>query len=169
MKRTKIRLISACAALALALTGCDAIGGGSPTEAQVGDRVSTSWFDYTITSAQAVENYEGCTAPVGDKLVVVDMTMTNTYDQPVPMFDTDFQLYWGDYGSDEMAFPLEPYCTAQLPTDYDLAVGETREGVLIYQVPSDVQDFTFAFLEVFDNGTEEGEEGDLFVTYFTAP
>ena len=167
MKWTKTWLTAACAALALSLAGCDA--GGSPNETHVGDMVSTSWFDYTLVSAVSMEEYEGCAAPAGEKLVVVDMTMTNTYDKPVPMFDTDFQLYWGEYGGDEMAFPLEPYCSAQLPADYDLAIGETKQGVLVYQVPSDVQDFTFAFLEVFDNGTEEGEEGDLFVTYFTTP
>ena len=46
-------------------------------------------------------------------------------------------------------------------------MGETREGVLVSQVPDSACDFTLAFLEVFDNGTPEGEEGDVYLAYFT--
>ena len=137
-------------------------------ESHIGDTISTLWFDYVVTSAEPAESYEGYTAAEGSKLVVVDLTMKNTFHESVPMYDTDFQLYWGDYGEDEMAFPMEPYCDVQLPSEYYLSIDETREGVLVYEVPADVRDFTLAFLEVKDNGTEEGEEGDLYLTYFTA-
>ena len=80
---------------------------------------------------------------------------------------SDFQLYWGEYAQDQWALPLEPYCSEQLPQEYSLAVGETREGALVYQVPDSACDFTLAFLEVFDNGTPEGEEGDVYLAYFT--
>ncbi len=167
----KILLAGILGTLAVALAGCSIIpgmGDGGTNEAHVGDTVSTSWFDYTIISAEPAESYEGYTAAEGNKLVVVDLTMKNTFNESVPMYDTDFQLYWGEYSDDEMAFPLEPYCEAQLPMEYYLSIEEVREGILVYEVPSDVRDFTFAFLEIFDNGTDEGEEGDLFVTYFTA-
>ena len=114
-----------------------------------------------------MDNDEGYTAAGGNKLVVVDLTMKDTFDESVPMFDTDFQLYWGEYGDDEWALPLEVYCEAQFPADYYLSINETREGVLVYQVPDSACDFTLAFLEVFDNGTPEGEEGDVYLAYFT--
>ena len=171
MKKTKALLAGAAAALAVLAAGCSAIpgmGGSDTNEAHVGDTVSTSWFDYTVTSAEPMDTYEGYTAAEGNKLVVVNLTMTNTFNESVPMFDTDFQLYWGEYNDDEMAFPTLPYCEAQLPEEYYLDIDATVDGVLVYEVPSDVRDFTFAFLEIFENGTEEGEEGDLFMTYFTA-
>ena len=171
MKQTKFQLFTAAAAMSVILTGCSMIpgmGGSETNEAHIGDTVSTSWFDYTVNSAQAADTYEGYTAAEGKKLVVVDLTMKNTFDESVPMYDTDFQLYWGEYEENEMSFPLEPYCEAQLPTEYYLDIDGSQEGILIYEVPAEVRDFTFAFLEVFDNGTAEGEEGDLFVTYFTA-
>ena len=171
MKRCKAGLMGALAVCAIALTACDAIpgmGGNDTGESHVGDAVSTLWFDYVVNSAEPMETYEGYTAAEGNKLVVVDLTMKNTFDESVPMFDTDFQLYWGEYGDDEWALPLEVYCEAQFPADYYLSINETREGVLVYEVPSDIRDFTLAFLEVKDNGTEEGEEGDLYLTYFTA-
>ena len=102
-----------------------------------------------------------------DDAVVVELTIQNRFDEPVPMYDSDFQLYWGEYAQDQWALPLEPYCSEQLPQEYSLAVGETREGALVYQVPDSACDFTLAFLEVFDNGTPEGEEGDVYLAYFT--
>ena len=171
MKRTKLWLAGGMAALAVTITGCSVIpgmGGNETGESHLGDTVSTLWFDYVVNSADPMDTYEGYTAAEGNKLVVVDLTMKNTFDESVPMFDTDFQLYWGDYNDDEWALPLEVYCDAQLPAEYYLSIDETREGVLVYEVPTDVRDFTFAFLEVRDNGTEEGEEGDLYLTYFTA-
>ncbi len=160
-----------CLAAAV-LTGCGALPGMEHTdtqEAQVGDVVSTAWFDYTVTRAEAADAYEGRTAPEGSRLVVVELTLENRFDEPVPMFDTDFQLYWGEYGEDQWALPEEVFCQAQFPESYQLSVGEERTGVLVYQVPEDVQDFTLAFLEVFDNGTDEGEEGDISLTRFTVP
>lgn len=171
MKRTKIWILGAAAALTVTAAGCNAIpgmGSSDTGESHVGDMVSTLWFDYVVNSAEAADSYEGYTAAEGCKLVVVDLTLHNTFNESVPMYDTDFQLYWGDYGDDEWALPMDVYCDAQLPAEYYLSIDESRDGVLVYEVPQDVRDFTFAFLEVKDNGTEEGEEGDLFVTYFTA-
>lgn len=168
MRGTKIWLLGGLAALVL--SGCGLLPGAERTETeeiQVGDTVSTSWFDYTITSAQSMTAYQDYTADEGCKLIVVELTIQNRFDEPVPMYDSDFQLYWGEYAQDQWALPLEVFCPQQLPEEYDLAVDETREGVLVYQVPDSACDFTLAFLEVFDNGTAEGEEGDVYLAYFT--
>lgn len=58
-------------------------------------------------------------------------------------------------------------CEDQLPREYDLEPGKSREGLLVYEVPQEETEFTLAFLELIENGTEEGEEGDLFLTRFT--
>ena len=154
MQGTKIWLLGGLTALVL--SGCGLLPGTERTETEevhVGDTVSTSWFDYTITSAQSADSYQDRTADEGCKLIVVELTIQNRFDEPVPMYDSDFQLYWGEYAQDQWALPLEPYCSEQLPQEYSLAVGETREGALVYQVPDSACDFTLAFLEVFDNGT----------------
>ena len=72
MKKTKALLAGAAAALAVLAAGCSAIpgmGGSDTNEAHVGDTVSTSWFDYTVTSAEPMDTYEGYTAAEGNKLV----------------------------------------------------------------------------------------------------
>lgn len=136
-------------------------------EATLEETVSTRWFDCTVEKAESRTSYEGYAAASGNKLVIVELKLKNTFHEPVFMYDTDFQLYWGDCGPDEWAMPLEPYSADQLPQEYDLEGGKSLEGLLLYEVPQEETEFTLAFLELIENGTEEGEEGDLFLTRFT--
>ena len=125
--------------------------------------ISTSWFDYSINSIEAMSEFEGYTAKTGNQLIVIDINLVNTFDDSVPMFDSDFQLGWGTYSDDEIAFPLAPYSSNQLPEEYNLAINETREGILVYDVPDSISDFVLGFLEVY----EDGKEGNLFVSEFS--
>ena len=160
--------IAGLAALML-LSGCGAFPEeeGGVTEALPGETVSTRWFDCTAEEAESRRSYEGYAASSGNKLVLVELELKNTFHEPVSMYDTDFQLYWGDCGPDEWAMPLDPYCEDQLPREYDLEAGGPQEGLLIYEGPREETEFTLAFLELIENGTEEGEEGDLFLIRFT--
>lgn len=160
--------IAGLAALML-LSGCGAFPeeGSGVTETLLGDTFSTRWFDCAAEEAESRESYEGYTAASGNKLVVVELELKNTFHEAVSMYDTDFQLYWGDCGPDEWAMPLEVFCENQLPREYDLEPGKSREGQLVYEVPREETELTLAFLELIENGTEEGEEGDLFLIRFT--
>ena len=53
----------------------------------------------------------------------------------------------------------------QLPVLYELRSEETREGVLLYEVPRGETAFSISYQELFDDGTE----GDVFFVYFTCP
>ena len=45
---------------------------------------------------------------------------------------------------------------------------EERTGLLVFEVPAGETDFSISYLELFDDGTAEGEKGDTFFVYFTA-
>ena len=86
MRGTKIWLLGGLTALVL--SGCGLLPGTERTETEevhVGDTVSTSWFDYTITSAQSADSYQARAADEGCKLIVVELTIQNRFDEPVPM------------------------------------------------------------------------------------
>ena len=86
MRGTKIWLLGGLTALVL--SGCGLLPGTERTETEevhVGDTVSTSWFDYTITSAQSADSYQDRTADEGCKLIVVELTIQNRFDEPVPL------------------------------------------------------------------------------------
>lgn len=153
---------------AMLLSGC---GGASSEQDQhfsQGDTVSTAWFSYTVVSANSANEYGGYVSAEGDQLVVVELEIKSTYSQPVTMFDSDFQLTWSGMEEDDTrCMPVEYYCDQQLPAEYELASRESRSGVLVYQVPQEETEFQFLFREVFDDGTQEGRMGDLYVMDLT--
>ena len=77
-----------------------------------------------------------------------------------------FSCTGGDAARMSGPCPWIPIAKTSCP-EYDLEPGKSREGLLVYEVPQEETEFTLAFLELIENGTEEGEEGDLFLTRFT--
>lgn len=137
-------------------------------EGKIGSKMQTAWFDFTVNSAYYTEDAIGGYTPSdGNVLVVVNITVKNTFQETIPMFDTDFQLQWGDDADDAYAFPVatnEKILSDQLPEEYDLKVKETQTGVLVFEAPAGNEDFSLSFLEYYEDNTE----GNLFFVYFTA-
>lgn len=172
-----------CALLAilmlLSLTACGDVGGmldevlkGHPVdgyaEGTIGDTMHTAFFDYTINNAYTCGEYAGNHPYRGYQFLVVDITIKNTFGDTVPMFDTDFTVEWGE-GENDYDYPLSHYNEAlmsseELPLEYKMADGETRTGLLIYEVPLGMQDLSISFLEQFEDDTT----GDRFSVKFTA-
>ena len=158
------------------LTGCgDKTGHAEDgyAEGRLGDTMHTYFFDYTVNSAYLCDTFEGYTPILdGCRLLLADVTVKNTNRESIPMYDTDFQVQWSDTSEDAYEFPITYYTDAvsdqQLPTEYDLAVDEERTGLLVFEVPEGETDFSISYLELFDDGTEEGSSGDTFFVYFTA-
>lgn len=186
------RLLALFAAL-LALCALTACGGGTGgagedgnsggaevwaengfAEARIGDLVHSYFMDFTVNSAYTTGEYHGHTAPEGRKVLVVEMTITNTYKESIPMYDDDFQGQWtASPETDEFAWPiteggdgsdLDVVAEDQLPAEYELAVGESRTGDLVYDVPADEKDFSISHRELFSDDSE----GSTFFVYFTA-
>ena len=138
-------------------------------EGRIGDVMRTYFFDYTVNSAYTCKEFEGYTPAEGNKLLVAEITVKNTDRSTVTMYDTDFQIQWGDDDDDD-AFdaPITYYNDAvsddQLPEEYNLGVNEERTGLLVFEVPEDSKDYSISYLDQFSNDTE----GDVFFVYFTA-
>lgn len=157
-------------AVMVLLAGCGNTQAGNDQRFVQGDTVSTAWFDYTVTDAKSVGEYGGYISAEGEQLVVVELTIKSTYTQPITMFDSDFQLSWSGMSQDDTrCMPVEYYCQQQFPAEYELDAKESRSGVLVYQVPKEETDFQFLFQEVYDDGTQEGRLGDLYIMDLTLP
>lgn len=62
----------------------------------LGDTLVNCFFSYTVRDAVLTDTAEG--APAGERtaLLAVDVTVKNVHHRTIPMYDTDFQLQWGD-------------------------------------------------------------------------
>ncbi len=143
-------------------------------EGRIGDLVHSYFMDFTVNSAYTTADYHGHAAPEGMKVLVVNMTIKNTFNESLPMYDDDFQGQWtASSETEEFAWPiteaedgsdLDVVSDEQLPAEYELAVNESRTGDLVFDVPAGEKDFSISHLELFDDDSE----GDTFFVFFTA-
>ena len=143
-------------------------------EGRIGDVMHSYFMDFTVNSAYTTSDYHGHTAPEGMKVLVVEMTIKNTFNETLPMYDDDFQGQWSaSADTEEFAWPiteaedgsdLDTVADEQLPGTYELAVNESRTGTLVFDVPADEKDFSISHMELFDDDSE----GDTFFVFFTA-
>lgn len=139
-------------------------------EGRLGDTMHTYFFDYTVNSAYLCDEYEGYTPADGNEILVADVTIKNTFTSTLPMFDTDFQIQWNDDADDAYDAPItyekvdDVLNDQMLPSEYDLPIGKSINGLLVYEVPAGNKDFSISYLEMFDDDTT----GDVFFVYFSA-
>ncbi|MEA4993747.1 MAG: DUF4352 domain-containing protein [Oscillibacter sp.] len=168
MKLRNKRWISVAAlAMMLMLTACGGSSGEEYEEGRIGDVMHSEFFDFTVNNVYICDTYEGYTPEADRKLLVSELTIKNTFNETIPMFDTDFQAQWNDKDDQENAFanPVDSIVSEdQLESEYDLAVDEERTGLLIFEVPTAFDDFSIVYLEEFDTG----ETGNLYEVFFTA-
>lgn len=138
-------------------------------EGRLGDTMHTYFFDYTVNSAYLCDEYEGYTPAEGNEILVADVTIKNTFTSTLPMYDTDFQIQWNDDADDAYGFPItldlnDVLNDQMLPTEYELSISKSINGLLVYEVPAGNKDFSISYLEMFDDDTT----GDVFFVYFSA-
>lgn len=178
----KITLILATALASVMLSGCSVPGrtsdGGNIIsadeegygEGRIGDTMRSCFFDFTIKDAYLCDVYGSYIPGEGYDLLVADLTVKNTVTSSLPMFDSDFMVTWGD-GDEDYDVPATFYAGSEgllgdevLPSEYTLKVNESRDGLLIFEVPEGINDFSIFYLELFDDDST----GDAFFVYFTA-
>lgn len=173
----KIIAVFLCLLVALAATSCgekhtNIDSGPQYFEGGISDTMSTLFFDFTVNSAAFTKTYSDITLDE-DVFLVANVTVKNTTDRSVTMFDTDFQAQWDDNADDAYRFPityeyedglLDPM--RQLPIEYDLEAGESRTGELVYIVPEGSAEYSISYKEIYTNKDGEEMEGDLFFVFF---
>ncbi len=113
----------------------------------LGDTLVNCFFSYTVRDAVLTDTAEGAPAGEGTALLAVDVTVENVHHRTIPMYDTDFQLQWGEQG---FGYPSS---ASTLPAEYELTPGESVSGRLVYQVPAESRSFALAVREFFDDGS----------------
>ncbi len=176
MRSSRFRRLSAiCLVLIVLLSACGPKKTtGGVKDGKIGQTIETFFFSFVVEDAYLCEQYEGFTPPDGKELLVARVTVSNTDSKPVPMEDMDFQAQWNDEAEEAFAIPItmDPatkkeipaVSEAQLPYEYDLAVGETRSGDLVFVVPAGCTGLSISTADSF----RDGRKGDSYFVFFDA-
>ena len=169
--------------LTVSLTGCGSDSGVQPSgndiyandegysTGEMHDTVHTYFFDFTINSAYVCETYESYTPAEGNDLLVAEVTIKNTFEDTITMYDTDFQVQWNDEAEDAFDVPITYHMDIDevlnedvFPYEYELKKNKSRTGLMIFEVPEGNTEFSISYLEYFEDYTY----GDVHFVYFSA-
>lgn len=89
----KKRFLAVLLLAVLLLPGC---GKEKQTTFQVGDKVETYWFQFTVDQVKTTDRWMDYQPQEGDRLAVCYLTLDSTFSEAVPMNWADFVLRWGD-------------------------------------------------------------------------
>lgn len=136
-------------------------------EGRLGDLMTTSFFGFVVSEAYTCDSFGDYVPAEGNQMLVVKLGVKNTMNESIPMYDTDFQIQWDDEADMDNAYsnPIPAESSDELlPEEYELGVDEQADGLLAFEVPGDVKDYSLVYLEEFDDDTT----GDFFAVFFTA-
>lgn len=145
-------------------------------EGAMGDTMRTYFFDYQVNDAHTCSKYEGYIPTPGYDLLAAEVTVENTLSESITMFDWDFIVLYPDTAGEDQVYdyPITSYEDVEipeaalqtlLPAEYTLEKGESRTGLLLFEVPAGDTEFTISYMEYFEDDTT----GDTFSVTVTAP
>lgn len=110
---------------------------------------STQWFDFNVKDIRASDEYGGYPAYDGYKYVIATVEETNTFDESIPMGASDFYVS-ADGLEEEDTYPYESFDDKMMPDEFQLDVGETVEYDVVFEIPEEIVDIRFIYIEVDD-------------------
>ena len=141
-------------------------------EGGISDTMNTYFFDFTVNSAVLTDSYGDVTLEE-DAFLVASVTVKNTTNDAITMYDTDFQAQWDEEADDAYSLPITyEYedglldTLRQLPSEYELKAGESKTGELVFVVPAGREEYSISYLELFTDSDGKDVEGDVFFVFF---
>lgn len=136
---------------------------GQAYELKQNETMSTAFFDLKINSVEEFDELEGYEPnDSNNTFLVVNVTVTNTFDSEIPMSYEDFPISWEALG-EERVYPDYEF-TDTLPETYNILKGGEKTGNLIFNVPKDITDFTLEYYDLWDDDFE----GNTYSMSFSA-
>lgn len=126
---------------------------GGIADGRLGDQMGTAWFNFSVDNAKTTSEYGGYRPYDGYTLLVVSITLKNTFGSSVPMSLYDFELFWEDdylYGIGE----------SEMSDNFVLEKGQSLTQDIVYEVPSYIiGEYYIIFTEYYEND----DYGNTFV------
>lgn len=159
----------------LFLGGCNSSSNTETTsgnvEGKCDEKISTMFYDFELSEPYTTTELNGYTADEDKEYLVVKLGLENTDTVEFTITSAEFCVAWGE-GEDDYIAPLTyyedtEYDENQMPASYNIASGEVKDWLLIYEVPSDQNDFVIYCTDTYvdkDGNQGTGAEYDISFT-----
>lgn len=131
-------------------------------EGGIGDTMRTCFFTFIVRSASLKETYAGKTP--ADGYIFLDAVITvknNVYGDDLPMFNSDFEVVWGN-GDEDYNYGRVDLDDSIMPEEFSMKKGATETYHVVYEVPKEVTQFIIAYVEIYEDETVGNTHGVYF-------
>ena len=97
---------------------------------------------------------------------MVRVRVKNDFGSTLPMYNTDFPLFWGS-GDYDYSWAVDAFTGDMMPLEWELADGEEAAWDMLFEVPSDRMDFSLSYLEEYTDRFGRERTGEWYDAQFT--
>ena len=141
-------------------------------EYEVGDSVKTMFFNFTVEEFLSSTDISGNKPDAGKQFVAVKLKVENTFGQDIQMFSTDFLLEWDKTNADDKGvdgphsyYDKDAIFDEEFEKEYTLTTGESKEGVLVFEVPEGVTEVSLTVQDIYNDKQGNQHEGDVYIVH----
>ena len=133
--------------------------------ANIGEKVSAKWYDFTVNKVEFLNEYEGYKVEDDEyTLVHASITITNTSNKEVFLFEDDFALVWNlDKEDRSYVSSIKPYTDTMLVNEMVIGIGETKTIDTVYEIKKDVKKPMAIFY--YEQYIEDSQKGNKYYVY----
>lgn len=123
---------------------------------QIGDKITAKWYNFTVNSFEKVNEYGGYKKTDKTNLYHANISITNTSDKKVYLFDGDFALLWNlDKTERSYAYSKEAKTDTMLKNEIVIDINETKTIDTLYEVDNNVsKPMAIYYYEQYSDGTK---------------
>ncbi len=140
-----------CVAMLAVLALLSACSSQKKITLQPGELGHAYYYDFKVNDAYVVDQENINYVPAeGNRLIAIDLTVTNTLEAEFSMTVDDFFIVHKKYDGIIQAIDPCGY-EKQITLPYPIPAGQSVTGVLVFELPADVQQFHVDTMDFFGN------------------
>ena len=133
--------------------------------ANIKDKVSAKWYDFTVNSVEFVSEWNGKKVESNENILVhANITIKNTSNKEVYLFDGDFALVWNlEKEEREYATSIEAYSDSMLVNEMAIGIDEEKTIDTVYEIKRSVKKPMAVFY--YEQYKDDGQKGNKYYVY----
>ena len=139
-------------------------------EYDVGDTAQTMFFDFSVLDYLSSTDINGITPEAGKQFVGVKLNIENTFNKDITMFSSDIIIEWDKLNADDPGaagpnsyYDKEAIFNEEFEKEYTLAPGESKEGVLVFEIPEGITQVAITTQDIYVDKQGNEHKGDVYI------
>ena len=141
-------------------------------EYEVGDTVETMFFNFTVEDYLSSTDINGIKPEAGKQFVGVKLNIENTFNKDITMFSSDLIIEWEPTSADDKGaegphsyYDKEAIFNEEFEKEYTLAPGESKEGVLLFEIPEGITKVAITTQDIYTDKQGNEHKGDVYIVH----